>query len=144
MVTRRSRIVAAPRPEVWELVSDPYHHPRWWPRVERVEGVTARGWTNALVSARGNTVRTDWVVEVNEEPTRRRWAQEVVGTPFERLFRRNAVEASLEHAEDGRTLVTLTFDQKPRGLARVMPFLLKRPMAKQLDEALDNLAAAFE
>ncbi len=144
MVTRRSRVVAASRKEVWELVGDPYHHPRWWPRVQRVEGVTARGWTNALVSSRGNTVRTDWVVEVNEEPTRRRWSQEVVGTPFERLFKRNAIEAQLDHAESGFTRVTLTYDQKPRGVARLLPFMLKRPMAKQLDEALTNLAAAVE
>ena len=96
-------MVAAPRKEVWALVGDPYHHPRWWPRVQRVEGVTARGWTNVLVSSRGNTVRTDWVVEVNEEPTRRRWAQEIDGTPFERLFKRNAIEAQLDHAESGFT-----------------------------------------
>jgi predicted dithiol-disulfide oxidoreductase (DUF899 family) len=125
-------------------VADPYHHPRWWPRVARVEGVTARGWTYALVSSRGNTVRTDWVVEVNEQPTRRRWAQEIEGTPFERLFKRNAVEAQLDHAEAAGTRVTLSFDQQPRGLARMLPFIVKRPMGRQLDEALDNLAAAVE
>ena len=141
MVTRRSAIVAAPRTEVWELVADPYHHPRWWPRVERVEGVTSRGWTNVSVSARGNTVRTDWAVEANLQPTERRWAQEIEGTPFERLFKRNVVVATLEHADGGSTRVTLAYEQKPRGAARVMPFLLKRPMGKQLDEALENLTA---
>jgi uncharacterized protein YndB with AHSA1/START domain len=141
MVTRRSRVVAAPRDQVWELIADPYHHPRWWPRVERVEGVTARGWTNVLLSARGNTVRTDWSVETNLQPTQRRWAQEIEGTPFERLFRYNAVDARLEHAEGGGTRVTLAFDQQPRGLARLLPFLIKRPMGRQLDEALDNLDA---
>ncbi len=29
-VTRRRRI-AAPVPEVWALISDPYSLPRWWP-----------------------------------------------------------------------------------------------------------------
>lgn len=144
MRTRRSRVVNAPRHEVWELVGDPYHHPRWWPRVERVEGVSSRGWTNALLSSRGNTVRTDWVVEVNEEPTRRVWAQELDNTPFARLFKRNAIEARLEHSDDGGTRVTLAYHQQPRGLARVMPFLVKGPMGKQLDEALTNLAAVFE
>ena len=143
MITRRSRVLAVPRDQVWELVADPYHHPRWWPRVERVEGVTSRGWTNVLVSSRGNTVRTDWAVEVNQEPTERRWAQEIAGTPFERLFRRNAIEARLEREDDG-TRVTLSYHQQPRGLARVMPFLVKRPMGRQLDEALTNLAGVLE
>ena len=143
-MTKRTREVAAPRERVWELVADPYHHPRWWPRVERVEGVTSRGWTNVLLSARGNTVRTDWAVEVNQQPTQRRWTQELAETPFERLFTRNAVEAQLEHGEGGGTRVTLRFDQQPRGLARLMPFMLRRAMGRQLDEALDNLARAVE
>ncbi|MGH2855564.1 MAG: SRPBCC family protein, partial [Solirubrobacteraceae bacterium] len=37
--TQRTRTIAAPAGEVWELVSDPHHLPRWWPRVARVEGV---------------------------------------------------------------------------------------------------------
>ena len=143
MTTRRSRVVAAPREKVWELVADPYHHPRWWPRVERVEGVTARGWTNVLLSARGNTVRTDWTVEAHQQPVERRWAQELTGTPFERLFLRNAVTARLERSGEG-TEVTLQFEQRPRGLARVLPFILRRPMRRQLDEALANLAAVAE
>ncbi len=128
---------------MWELVADPYHHPRWWPRVERVEGVTSRGWTNVMISSRGNTVRTDWTVDVNQEPTERRWSQELYDTPFERLFVRNTVIARLER-EDAGTRVTLEFDQKPRGMARLMPFMLKRAMGRQLDEALDGLAGAVE
>lgn len=143
MITRRSRVLAASREEVWRLVGDPYHEPRWWPRVQRVERVTARGWTSVLTSARGNPVRADWVVEANEEPTRRRWAQEVEATPFERLFEYNAVEATLERA-DGGTRITLLFDQQPRGMARFMPFLLRRAMGRQLDVALDGLARAAE
>jgi uncharacterized protein YndB with AHSA1/START domain len=143
VTTRRRRVLAAPPERVWELVSDPYHHPRWWPRVARVEGVSAAGWTNVLISARGNTVRTDWTVEEHREPVERRWAQELVGTPFERLFLRNAVTARVERAGEG-TEITLEFDQRPRGLARVMPFLLRRPMRRQLDEALDNLQAVAE
>lgn len=143
MTTRRSRVVAASPERVWELVADPYHHPRWWPRVERVEGVSAAGWTNVLVSSRGNTVRTDWTVESDQPPVERRWAQEIAGTPFERLFMRNAITARLAPAGDG-TEVTLEFDQRPRGLARLLPFVLKRPMRRQLGEALDSLAAVAE
>ncbi len=40
--------------------------------------------------------------------------------------------------------MTLSFDQKPRGVARFLPFVVKGPMRKQIDEALDGLAAALE
>lgn len=143
MRTARTRVIAAPRERVWELVADPYHHPRWWPRVERVEGVTSRGWTHVLISARGNTVRTDWTVESNQQPVSRSWSQDIEGTPFERLFSRNLVEARLDKA-DGGTKVTLAYDQQPRGLARLLPFIVRRPMRRQLDEALDGLAQALE
>ena len=143
MRTSRSRVIAAPRERVWELVGDPYHHPRWWPRVERVEGVTARGWTNVLISARGNTVRTDWTVLENAEPVERSWTQEVEGTPFARLFVENTIVVRLEKT-DGGTEVTLSFHQRARGLARYLPFLLKRPMRRQIEEALDGLARALE
>ncbi len=141
MITQRTRELAATRERLWDIVGDPYHEPRWWPRVQRVERVTARGWTSVMTSARGNAVRADWVVEANEQPTRRRWSQEVENTPFERLFERNAVEVHLERALDG-TRVTVLFDQQPRGLARVMPFMLRRAMGRQLDAALDGLAQA--
>ncbi len=143
MITRRSRVLAAAREDLWTIVGDPFHEPRWWPRVQRVERVTARSWTSVMTSDRGNAVRADWVVEANERPTRRRWVQEIEGTPFEPLFRHNAVEATLERA-DGGTRVTLTFDQQPRGMARLMPFLLRRAMGRQLDAALDGLAQAAE
>jgi uncharacterized protein YndB with AHSA1/START domain len=143
VITRRTRVIAASREQVWGLVGDPYHHPRWWPRVERVEGVTARGWTNVIISARGNTVRTDWTVEEHRQPVSRSWSQDVAGTPFERIFAHNTITAELEKADDG-TAVTLTFDQRARGLARYMPFILRRPMRRQIDEALDGLARALE
>ena len=37
----RARTVAAPRERVWDLVSDPFHLPRWWPSTARVELTTA-------------------------------------------------------------------------------------------------------
>ena len=36
-------MIAAPRERVWELVSDPHHLPRWWPRAVRVEDVRRCG-----------------------------------------------------------------------------------------------------
>ncbi len=143
MRTQRSRSFAVPRETLWEIVGDPYHEPRWWPRVQRVEGVTRSGWTSVMTSARGNAVRADWVVEANEQPTRRRWSQELAGTPFERVFAYNGIELQLER-EDSGTRVTLAFDQRPRGMARALPFVLRRAMGKQLELALDGLALAVE
>jgi len=41
-VTRTRTIEASPQ-DVWEVLSDPHHLPRWWPRVSRVEAVTLKG-----------------------------------------------------------------------------------------------------
>ena len=57
MTTERSRVLATTRERIWDVVGDPWHEPRWWPRVERVEGVTRRGWTSVLVSDRGRAIR---------------------------------------------------------------------------------------
>jgi len=35
-------VIPAPRADVWNVVSDPYHLPRWWPKVTRVESEAAR------------------------------------------------------------------------------------------------------
>jgi uncharacterized protein YndB with AHSA1/START domain len=143
MRTKRTRELAVPREKVWEVVGDPYHEPRWWPLVSRVEGVSKRGWTSVSISSRGNAVRTDWVVEANEQPVRRRWAQEIENTPFQKLFKSNVREIQLEKTETG-TRVTLLFDQRIRGLGNVLPFLFKRAMRRQLEQALAGLAAALE
>ena len=48
-----------PSREVWELVSDPYSLPRWWPRTSRVENVERKAggrrsqWTKVLETSRG-------------------------------------------------------------------------------------------
>ncbi len=143
MIVERSRVLATTREQIWDVVGDPWHEPRWWPRVQRVEGVTRRGWTSVMVSQRGNTVRADWTVEVSERPRRRRWRQDLAGTAFERIFTAYAVEVALERVEGG-TAVRLVVDQQPRGLARLMPWTLKRAMRRQLDTALDNLTGLVE
>jgi uncharacterized protein YndB with AHSA1/START domain len=47
----RTRTVAAPIEQVWALVSDPFHLPRWWPATARVEDVEDDGWTSVFSSA---------------------------------------------------------------------------------------------
>jgi carbon monoxide dehydrogenase subunit G len=73
-------------------------------------------------------------------PSIRRWAQEVEGTPFERILAAAETEVRLE-ALDGGTRVTLTLRQKLLGLARLGGFLVRGATRKQLDEALRALEA---
>jgi uncharacterized protein YndB with AHSA1/START domain len=144
MRTSRSRVLAAPVEDVWAVLADPWAMVRWWPHTLRIEGVTKDGWTTVLENERtGRSVRADWRLDSSKKPSLRRWSQELAGSPFERLFERNAVEARLEPAE-GATSVTLVFDQKVHGWARLAPFVIRRAMKRQLDTALDGLAAAVE
>jgi uncharacterized protein YndB with AHSA1/START domain len=143
MRTTRSRVLAATRERIWEVVGDPYHEPRWWPRVQRVEGVSKQGWTSVMTSARGNAVRADWTLEDSHRPERRYWAQEIAGTPFERMLRRNAFGVELERLQDG-TRVTLVAEQELRGTARFAPWMVKGAMKRNLEAALDGLAQAVE
>ena len=39
----RRRSLAASAPDVWRVVADPEHLPRWWPRTSRVENVHGSG-----------------------------------------------------------------------------------------------------
>ena len=83
---RRSRTIAAPPSALWEMVGDPHHLPRWWPRVERVEDVGGGAFTEVMRTARRPLVRADFRVVDSREPERRAWEQELEGTPFERVF----------------------------------------------------------
>ena len=142
MTVRRSRTVPASQADVWAVVGDPYHLPRWWPLTERVEGVEPDAWTSVLRSARGNAVRADYRVVSHEPPRRREWSQQLEGTPFERLLREQRTEVAL--AEDGAgTRVTLTVVQRARGTARLGSWLVRRATRRRLDEALDALAGAL-
>ena len=143
MTTTRSRLLAGvTRERIWDVVGDPYHEPRWWPRVQRVEGVSKNGWTSVMTSARGNAVRADWTLEESRTPEFRRWAQELEDSPFERMLRRNAVEVALERVEGG-TQVRLTAEQQLRGFARFAPWMVRGAMKRNLEAALDGLESAL-
>ena len=60
--TRVSRTLAASPQAVWELVADPWHQARWWPRVVRMEAVADEHFTQVLGTARGRGVRADFRV----------------------------------------------------------------------------------
>jgi uncharacterized protein YndB with AHSA1/START domain len=140
---RRSRTVAAPLDDVWQVVRDPYHLPRWWPRTQRVEGVSSAGWTSVLVTDKGRSVRADYRVELTKSGERRRWSQEVAGTPFEKLFREVVYEIALSPGSAG-TEVGLDVHQKPVGWARFGGVMLRRAARTQLDDALKGLAELLE
>lgn len=138
----RQRKVGAPKAAVWELISDPYSLPRWWPRTMRVESVEGEGadlqWTKVLGTAEGRGVRADFRCIESVDGERFGWKQLIPGTPFERHLRRYEVEVSLSDA-DGNTAVTLAATQTLRGLSRLGSPMMRRGQGALLDEALDGL-----
>lgn len=137
----RSRPIDAPVESVWSVVSDAYHLPRWWPRVDRVEDVSEDGWTTVTRSSRGRAVRADFT-RVHDEPgSKVVWRQEVRQTPFER-FLRESVTGVVLTGEGNGTRVELRLVRKLRGMARLGGVQMRRAMGRELDEALDALEHA--
>src|SRR5579884_1088296 len=98
-VARRSRVVGASPEEVWSLVQDPHHIPRWWPDVRRMEDVESDRWTQVFMTRKGRAVRADFHLLESEPPGpggdppgRRIWEQELDGTPFERVLAESITE----------------------------------------------------
>jgi uncharacterized protein YndB with AHSA1/START domain len=138
--TRRTRTLAAPAQDVWELIADPHHLPRWWPRVARVEEVEREAFTQVLASPRGRLVRADFrIVAHDEQALLLRWSQQVQDTPFARLLVSAETELRLEPA--GRsTNVTIELRQSLRGFfANLGASRVRRAARATLDEALDGL-----
>lgn len=148
--TRRSRTLPVPSDEVWRVVADPHHMPRWWPLVKRMEGVSDDEFTQVLSTRKGRSVRADFRVLASEPPGsgdgpagRRVWEQETVGTPFERVLGEAITEVVVEPA-DGATRVTITLTQRLKGYSRTGGFLLRRATRSRLSEALEALEDLFE
>lgn len=146
-ISRRRTVDAAPE-AVWELVSDPYSLPRWWPRTTRVENVElAPGgkrsqWTKVLETAEGRGVRADYRCLGSSEGRRYVWEQQLSDTPFERVLRSSVLEIGLD-AADGGTEVELTSRQTLRGMSRLGSPMVRRATARTLDEALDGIERAL-
>ena len=140
--TRRTRFVGASPDDVWRLVSDPDHLPRWWPRVLRVESVAGDRWTKVLGTEKGKPVRADEHLVDNEPPRRRTWTQDLEESPFERMFGEVTTEVGLE-PEGGGSRVRLALHQRLRGINRLGGFLLRRASGRVLDEALDGLERVY-
>lgn len=141
--TKRSRTIRASQSELWEVVGDPYHLPRWWPRVQRVEAVDSGAFTQVLTTTKGRTVRADFRLTVLEEPDCVAWAQEVAGTPFERVLDSSTITITLQPDGAG-TKVTVEQQQKMRGMSQLGGPMVRKAARGVLDEALDGLERLHE
>ena len=139
---KRSRTIEASPEEVWRVVSDPYHLPRWWPSVVRVEEASADAWTKVMRAPRGSTVRADYTRVEARRPHRLVWRQELEESPFERIFSSSVTEIHLTPEDEAHTRVELVSDQQLRGRFRTGGFMARRAARKLLDEALDGLERA--
>jgi uncharacterized protein YndB with AHSA1/START domain len=160
---QRTRTIAASQQELWDVLGDPHHLPRWWPRVNRVEAVTLTGtgefdaFTEVLMSGKGKMVRADFK-RLEAVPLQRVvWAQQVENTPFARILTRAETEISLSpsfaravvgnsparkglEGDPPATQVTIELRQTLHGfLARLGSHLVRRAAYSTLDEALDGL-----
>ena len=137
---RRSRLIAAPAQQLWDVISDPHHLPRWWPRVARVEDVAGNAFTEVMKTTKGKSVRADFeLVEADEGSRSLRWEQRLEGTPFARVLRGAHTRVNLDEREGG-TNVTIELHQTLAGLLpRLGSFMVRRAAAATVEEALDGL-----
>jgi uncharacterized protein YndB with AHSA1/START domain len=135
----RSRTIAAPQQTLWELICDPHHQPRWWPGVERVEGVSGGHFTQVLKTKRGRPIRADFTIVNEQAPWTIAWEQELAGTPFARVLKQSVIELGLEPA-GAATAVTIAHQQQLRGYSRTGGLMLRHATGDRLQEALDGLA----
>jgi uncharacterized protein YndB with AHSA1/START domain len=141
-------VIAAEPDAVWRLLSDPYHLPRWWPRVSRVEDVHERRrgsgsqWTKVLEAKSGKDVRADYRCLYSRDGTAYAWEQEIENSPFAKVLKSSVTRFDLSPA-DGGTRVTVEQDQRLRGMSRLGGFMLRRATGEQLEEALDGLQNAL-
>jgi uncharacterized protein YndB with AHSA1/START domain len=149
---RSSRTISAPAEQLWELVRDPHHLPRWWPRVTRVEDVEGEAFTEVMKTRKGKVVRADFdVVRVDDAARLLTWAQRIEGTPFARVLSSAETDLQLAPAAGGAaTEVTLELRQSLAGfsprlgvLAGLSPrmggHMVRRAAQATLEEALDGL-----
>jgi uncharacterized protein YndB with AHSA1/START domain len=142
----RRRSIAAPASALWEVISDPYHLPRWWPRTQRVENVSTEGapgpsWTQVLETKGGRGIRADYRCVRAATDESYAYEQTVAGTPFERFLRSARTEIKLE-PRDGETKVTLASERRLRGLSRLGSPMMRRATGRMLAEALVGLERA--
>jgi uncharacterized protein YndB with AHSA1/START domain len=138
------RIIGASPQKVWSVVSDPHHYPRWWPGVDRVEGVHDDRFTEVHTTKKGRAMRMDFRLLSSEPPqdgggAKFAYEQDLPGTPWERFLTESFTEIVLEPHDRG-TEITIAQRQKLRGYSRAGgAFFFRRAIARRLDEALEGL-----
>ena len=87
--SKRTRTVDASPAQVWEVIDDPHHMPRWWPGVKRMEDVSEDRSTQVFQTKKGRPVRIDYHLVQSDPPGPggepagiRAWEQDIEGTPF--------------------------------------------------------------
>jgi carbon monoxide dehydrogenase subunit G len=138
--THRQRTIQASTQELWEVVRDPHHLPRWWPRVARVEAVEGDAFTELLKTDKGKLVRADFTLLAAEDAQRRlTWVQQLAGSPFARVLSAAETEVRLTPVGEA-TEVELELRQQLTGvLPHFGSLLVRRAAAATLEEALDGL-----
>jgi uncharacterized protein YndB with AHSA1/START domain len=158
---RSSRKIAAPAPDLWRVLSDPHHLPRWWPRVTRVEDVREDAFTEVMKTRKGKTVRADFeIVHADPATGTLRWDQRIEGTPFAGVLSVSETVVTLrplgavgaEDASAEGTEVTIEMRQEisarptagtALGGSPLFPAMgrrmLSRAAKRLIDEALDGL-----
>jgi uncharacterized protein YndB with AHSA1/START domain len=147
---RRSRTISAPSQQLWELMRDPHHLPRWWPRVTRVEDVESDAFTEVMKTRKGKLVRADFSVVCDEAERTLTWVQRIEGTPFASVLESAETELHLAPREPDATEVTIELRQqmaassaRHNSFLRLAPRfggrLVRRAALATIDEALDGL-----
>ena len=134
----RTRTLPAPQQEVWDLISDPHHMARWWPGVDRIEGVAGDRFTQVFKTRRGRPVRADFHLIDLQPPSLCAWEQEIEGTPFARVLSELVIEVRVQPAEGGSE-VTVAEMHKLRGYSRTGGLAMRRMARRRLESALDGL-----
>ncbi len=153
---RRSRTIAAPAQQLWELMRDPHHLPRWWPRVTRVEDVTLTGtgevdaFTEVMKTRKGKLVRADFNVVCDEAERTLTWIQRIEGTPFASVLESAETQLRLAPLDTAGTEVTIELRQqlvassaRHNSFLRLAPRfggrLVRRAATATIEEALNGL-----
>jgi uncharacterized protein YndB with AHSA1/START domain len=147
---RRSRTIAAPAQELWELMRDPHHLPRWWPRVTRVEDVEDDAFTEVMKTRKGKLVRADFNVVCDEAERTLTWIQRIEGTPFASVLESAETQLRLAPLDAAGTEVTIELRQqlvassaRHNSFLRLAPRfggrLVRRAATATIEEALDGL-----
>jgi uncharacterized protein YndB with AHSA1/START domain len=150
---RASRKISASPEDLWEIVRDPYHLPRWWPRVARVEDVADDAFTEVMKTRKGKTVRADFDVIRSDEQSRTLvWEQRVEGTPFAGVLSSSETELRVAPAGEQPPGAEVTIEMRQelsnragstfRGkslLPSMGQRMVRRAALKVIEEALTGL-----